>query len=182
MRKRDLERFILLFHHRWALPVLAELHRTRGAKFVTLVNRLAANRVSLHHALDILVEEGWVKRNPGHGHPLRPEYLLTGAGEDLAPWCARILAILAALGIEDVALRKWSLPVVFALRQGRDRFSEVRTFLPGLTPRALVLTLKNLQHAGLVDRSVTNGYPPTSHYRLTRPGRELSALLDSLSR
>ena len=182
MREEDLRQFVLLFHHRWALPVLAELHRTGGAKFVTLVNRLAVNRDSLHQALEVLIAEGVVQRNPGHGHPLRPEYLLTAAGNGRAPWCARILAILSALGIEDVALRKWSLPVVYALRQGLDRFSEVRTFFPGLTPRSLILTLKSLQQVGLVVRTISDGYPPASHYRLTRRGQELSALLEGLSR
>ena len=30
-------------------------------------------------------------KNPGHGHPMRPEYLLTSSGEELAPWCRRLL-------------------------------------------------------------------------------------------
>ena len=62
-------RFVALFHHRWAVPVLAELHRgAGGAKFVTLVNRLGIGRDSLRRTLAALIERGWVMPNPGHGH------------------------------------------------------------------------------------------------------------------
>ncbi len=181
MSEKNLKSFVLLFHHRWAVPVLAELRRTDGAKFVTLVTRLGISRDSLRHTLDALIEWGWVRRNPGHGHPLRPEYLLTRRGAELAPLCARVMKVLSALGIEDIALRKWSLPVVYSLNQGHGRFSDVRGNLPGLTPRALALTLKGLQQIGLVTRFVSAGYPPASHYKLTADGRELSLLLKGLA-
>ena len=90
------------------------------------------------------------------------------------------MTALAAQGIEEMGLRKWSLPVIYALYLGQTRFSEVRKFLPGLTPRALALTLKGLQQIELVTRHVSAGYPPTSYYRLTRRGQVLSILLKDL--
>jgi len=45
---RWIERLIALFHHRWAVPTLAELCRSSGCKFVTLVNRLGASRGGAH--------------------------------------------------------------------------------------------------------------------------------------
>ena len=177
MREKDFHFFVVLFHYRWSVPVLAELHRGRGAKFVTLVYRLGISRDSLRRTLAGLIEQGWVRRNPGHGHPLRPEYVLTKAGTRIAPWCARTMKVLRALGIEDLALRKWSIPVAFALGAGRERFSEIKDFLPTSTARALVQTLRDLQTAGLVTRVVSNEYPPATYYRLTSRGRRLAPLM-----
>src|SRR5215213_11761735 len=71
---------IALFHHRWAPPALAELARRDGVRFVELQNRLGVGRESLRRALDALLELGYARRNPGYGHPLRPEYLVTEPG------------------------------------------------------------------------------------------------------
>jgi DNA-binding HxlR family transcriptional regulator len=147
----SIEELIALCHHRWSTPVLAELGRTGGARFVVLVNRLGVGRASLQRALAALVELGLVRRNPGYGHPLRPEYVLTPEGEEAAVRCARLLA--AVDGKSGVLLRKWSLPVLVALCDNA-RFSELREALPGITARALALALKDLERAGLVTRRV----------------------------
>ena len=166
---------IALFHHRWAAPVLAELRRQKGSRFAALAGHLGVGRESLRRTLDALIALGLVARNPGYGHPLRPEYVLTRAGADVAARCARLLD---AVGDErEVALRKWSLPVLLALRNAR-RFSELRDELPGVTPRALALALKDLQAAGLVERRVDEtSYPPTVTYAATRAAARLQRAL-----
>jgi DNA-binding HxlR family transcriptional regulator len=166
---------IALFHHRWAAPVLAELERQKGSRFATLVGILGLGRESLRRTLDALIALGLVERNPGYGHPLRPEYVLTAAGAEAAARCRRLLD---ALGDDrDLALRKWSLPVLVALERA-GRFSELRDALPGVTPRALALTLKDLQAAGLVERVVEDAaYPPTVRYTATRAARPLQRAL-----
>lgn len=163
-----------LFHRRWAVPILAELQRSAGAKFVTLVNRLGVSRDSLSQTLDDLIERGLVTRNPGYGHPLRPEYILTPAGAALAPSCLSLVRTLDELQAGDAALRKWSMPIVYALRTGPRRFSELKLLLPGITPRALTQTLKELLERALIARRVVDGYPPTSVYRITARGRALA--------
>jgi DNA-binding HxlR family transcriptional regulator len=156
--------------------VLAELGETRGTRFVVLANRLGVGRTSLRRTLDALVELGLVRRNPGYGHPLRPEYLLTPEGEEAAARCERLLA--AVNGKRDIVLRKWSLPVLLAL--GRQaRFSELRDALPGVTARALALALKDLERAGLVDRRVEETYPPTAVYAPTAEAARLQLILAS---
>jgi len=161
-----------LVHHRWALPLLAELHGLGGgARFVLLLHGLGASRDSLRQTLAALIEEGLVMRNPGYGHPLRPEYVLTPRGRRIAPACATLVAALRREGVEDVALKKWSIPVLLALSSER-RFAELREAL-GASPRALTLALKELAEAGLVERLVHDGFPPTSSYRLTRRARML---------
>ena len=174
---KSVGRLVALFHHRWAVPVLVQLHREGGCKFVTIAGRLGMNRDSLRRTLDALIAEGWVLRNPGYGHPMRPEYVLTRDGARLAPWCDRFLERLRALGSEDAARRKWPMAVILALLQGHERFSEVMTFLPGVTARALATALKTLEVGGLVTRVVIDGYPPVPRYRLTERGLALAPML-----
>ncbi|UCD76861.1 MAG: winged helix-turn-helix transcriptional regulator [Phycisphaerales bacterium] len=177
----NLPQLLRLFHHRWSVPVLARLHREGGgAKFITLVNRLGVSRDALRRTLAALIEQGWVMRNPGYGHPLRPEYILTPGGRRLAPVCNRLMVALQRLGAEGAGLRKWSLVVMGAVAGGCRRFSEIRAALPGVTARALALTLKQLQDAGLQDRVVYDDYPPCVEYRPSPPSRRLSRLLDEL--
>jgi DNA-binding HxlR family transcriptional regulator len=168
---------VALCHHRWSLPVLAEIGRIRGSRFATLTGRLGVTGESLRRTLAYLQEEGLVERNPGYGHPLRPEYLLTAEGQGLAPDVARLLAALR--GREDVALKKWSLPVLSRLDEPR-RFSELRAALPA-SPRALALALKDLEGAGLVRRTVTTDRPPQVRYAATAPARPLVSAARALS-
>jgi DNA-binding HxlR family transcriptional regulator len=168
---------IALFHNRWSVPILAELHRQRGSRFVTLSRILGLSRESLRRTLAALIEGGLVGRNPGYGHPLRPEYVLTSSGERIAAACWPLVERLRRSELEEVGLKKWSMPVVYALAEGPRRFSELRETLTGISPRALTLALKDLEAVGLVDRRVTDDYPPATVYRLTRTGRPLAALL-----
>jgi DNA-binding HxlR family transcriptional regulator len=170
-----------LFHLRWATPILVELHRGRGGRFVTLAHGLGLSRESLRRTLRALLERGLVARNPGYGHPLRPEYVLTAEGARLAPACGELLDALRSAGLEEVGLKKWSMPVLRALDQGAERFSELRAMLPGITPRALALALKDLEAADLVERRVTTDYPPATVYGPTTRARKLAPFLGRLA-
>jgi len=171
---------VALFHHRWAVPVLAELHRRRGCRFVELSRGLGIAPESLRQTLAHLAELGLVERNPGYGHPLRPEYVLTGPGGPVGGRCARLEQEIAAAGAERAARRKWPLPALSVLADGSRRFSELRAALPGVTSRALALALKELEAAGLVERSVVGSYPPASAYTLTPRARRLARLTGRL--
>jgi DNA-binding HxlR family transcriptional regulator len=156
---------VALCHHRWSLPVLEEIGRTRGSRFATLTGRLGVTGESLRRTLAYLQDQGIVVRNPGYGHPLRPEYVLTAEGRRVAPRAHELLAALA--GREDVGLKKWSLPVLAELTEPR-RFSELRAALPA-TARALAIALRDLEDAGLVLRTVTDDRPPQTRYEATDP-------------
>ncbi len=176
-----LNRFITLFHRRWTVPVLVELHRSRGAKFVTLHNRLGVSRAILRATLDDLIDEGWVHRNPGYGHPMRPEYVLSEAGRQLAPSSGRLLETVRRLDIEPIAFRKWTMPVTWVLGSEPHRFGELRQELAGITPRALTLSLKDMEDGGLVHREVFEEYPPVTSYSLQRRARPLYRALVPLA-
>ncbi len=176
-----LDRFITLFHRRWAVPVLVELEAARGAKFITLANRLGVGRATLEATLGDLVAMGWVVCNPGTGHPMRPEYLLTAEGARLAPCSGRLLATVRRLEIEPLAFRKWTMPVTYVLGHEPHRFSELRHELPDITPRALTLSLKDMQQTALVRRDVYDAFPPVTSYRLDRRARPVFNALVGLA-
>jgi DNA-binding HxlR family transcriptional regulator len=157
--------------HRWALPILAELATTGGSRFVPLTSRLGLSRDALRQTLDALIESGLVMRNPGYGHPTRPEYVLTEHGRRVAPLCASVLAELRGHGVEDHALRKWWLPILAALT-AELRYAELRRVV-GATPRALTLALKQLVGLRLVERRVHDGFPPSTTYSLSPGGSAL---------
>ena len=172
-----MSRLVSLCHHRWSLPVVAEIGRSRGSRFATLAGRLGVTGESLRRTLAYLQDEGLIARNPGYGHPLRPEYVLTPAGQDLAP---SVQALEAALqGREEVGLKKWSLPVLAELHDPH-RFSELRAALPA-TARALALALKELEDAGLVRRTVTADRPPRVRYEATRDAQPIVAAAHTLA-
>ena len=177
---RGLSHLAALFHRRWAIPVLAQLHKHRGAKVITLINRLGVSRESLHATLDELIEHGWIARNRGYGHPMRPEYLITRRGEKLGSTCVRLMAVLGGMDIQRIALRKWSMPITLALAGRVEHFGELKRILPGITSRALTLGLKELQRTGLIERRIVDQYPPTTSYHLTRRGRRLVPVLERL--
>jgi len=171
---------VALFHNRWSVPILAELHRQRGSRFATLARMLGMNRESLRRTLAALIEGGLVGRNPGYGHPLRPEYVLTRRGDRIAARSRPLVDLLRARGLEEVGLKKWSMPVVYALSGEPLRFSELRDRLEGISPRALALALKELESAGIVERRVTDDYPPATSYRLAADARQLASLVGEL--
>jgi DNA-binding HxlR family transcriptional regulator len=163
-----------LLDHRWSIAVLAELDGAAGARFVPLAHRVGAGRQSVRRSLDALIEAGLVRPNPGYGHPSRPEYLLTDQGRRVAPACRAVLRALEREGVDEVGLRRWTLPVLMSLGRGR-RFSELKELLPSVTGAALADALKELAAAGLVARTVHDAFPPHTLYRSTARGRAIAA-------
>ena len=156
-----------LFHRRWAMPTLAMLHRWKGAKFVTLHRKLGASAGSMRTAIDELCARGLVMKNPGYGHPMRPEYVLTEPGAWIGASCDDLMAALDSIDARALALAKWSMPTVYALRSGTLRFGQIRDGCPGITDRSLTQALKRLSATGLVVREVSDTYPPSVAYSLT---------------
>lgn len=169
-----LDALLALGQHRWMASLLAELLRGKGARFVVLHNRLGLPRDSLARTIEAAIAAGWARRNPGHGHPLRPELILTPAGVELAEVALKLSDALAAQGLAPTALSRWSLPLIHALSRGQERFNELARYLPGVTPRALSQALQKMVANDLIDRTIEGGYPPISRYRLTERGRALA--------
>ncbi len=160
--------------HRWLVPLLADLGAHRGARFVELLHRLGLSRDSLTRTLSAAATIGWVQRNPGHGHPLRPEYILTEAGKAAAARAATIAAAQSKIGLPPGATTRWSLPLVAGISAGHDRFNALSRLLAPATPRALSQGLSALGEQGLVRRELLDLRPPASRYALTGTGQLLA--------
>ena len=132
---------------------------------------LEVNADSLTRNLQHLMDAELVERNPGYGHPLRPEYILTARGKALAPRCEKLVQVVARLGVADTVYRKWSVPLLVQIRSGNGRFSRLRDDL-GVNPRALTQSLHRLRASDLVMQRID--------YRLTASGNRIAVLGDSL--
>lgn len=163
---------------RWLLPLMAHVAAAGGgSRFAAMAGSLGLSRSALAASLAALQEAGWLARNPGHGHPLRPEYVLTPAGEPVAAFCRGVMKQRERLGLEPGQLPRWSLPLIARLDGEKARFSALRDALRPVTPRALSLTLKQMLQVDLVDRALEDDFPPIAIYGLTGRGRELAAAL-----
>jgi DNA-binding HxlR family transcriptional regulator len=75
---------------------------------------------------------------------------------------------------------KWTLLVLLSLLQGTKRTSDLLRQISGISPKMLTQTLKKLEAAGIVERTVYPVVPPRVEYRLTDSGRELEEVLAKL--
>lgn len=165
----------------WSIQVLAYLHHQNDPRISPITHYFSASRTSITAALRHLIELKYVKKNSGHGHPLRPAYRLTSKGKVVAEWAADIDNVLDANDWK-IARLSWSLPI---LRQviPASRYGELRANLSPVTDRALTETLKSLGKNQWVDRVVgINSTPPSVTYRPLGTGEVLVPVLkESLS-
>ena len=80
----------------------------------------------------------------------------------------------------DLLERRWVLQVVVAAHSGAVRFNEFGESVVGISPRMLSERLRDLEAAGLVERTVIPSSPPTVEYRLTSRGRRLGPIIDAM--
>ncbi len=77
--------------------------------------------------------------------------------------------------------RRWQLSILYAALTGALRFNEFADAVAGISPRMLSERLRELEAAGLVERTVIPSSPPTVEYRLTERGRRLEPLIEAMS-
>jgi len=78
-----------------------------------------------------------------------------------------------------VVFQRWTLPVLYVLSLEPThelRFSQIRSYVHGISGRSLSLQLDGMERNGLVERRVTQDRPPHVSYRLTPRGETLSSL------
>ncbi len=68
---------------------------------------------------------------------------------------------------------KWTLNVVYELRDGQRRFTDLKRAIDGISQRMLTVTLRHLERDGLVARTVYPVVPPRVEYELTGMGQTL---------
>lgn len=80
-------------------------------------------------------------------------------------------------GLWEILSCKWTFHVVRLLSVDEHGFNEMKRALDGITSTMLSRRLKQLESEGIVVREVEDTSPPTTTYRLTETGRELSRIL-----
>ena len=175
--------FIDLCHYAWGIPALAEIARDGGAKLVTVSRRLQIASETTRRTIQGLVDLDLVMPNPGYGHPMRPEYLLTPDGESIGRPAVGLWKTLqeASDAVRGACRRKWTLPCLVALEGAADRFSELEAALSGVSPRALAQALESAAGAGLVSRRVDAGPPVRTLYALTPTSRGIAGNASALA-
>ncbi len=68
---------------------------------------------------------------------------------------------------------KWAALVLWHLRDGTLRYSELRRRLSGVSHKMLAQRLRELEADGLVHRTVYPVVPPKTEYALTEEGKRL---------
>ncbi len=76
---------------------------------------------------------------------------------------------------------KWTLPVLYVLKQDTKRYSELQREIPGISKKMLTQTLRRLESDNIIKRKVYPVVPPKTEYNLTAFGRELIKPLEVLA-
>ncbi len=75
---------------------------------------------------------------------------------------------------------RWPTLLLYYLKDGTKRFSDLRRDNPTVSARMLSLELRKLEDAGIIRRTAHRGYPLRVEYDLTPSGRKLVPLVDAL--
>jgi len=154
------------------------MHAGIAGRQAPLLAATGASRTAFTQSLNHLIVLKLIERNPGHGHPLRPEFRLTRRG---------VLAAAIANKIQDVSnsedqalLRKsWTLPVLATLN-APNHFNHIKLSLSSITDRALSQSLKSMEARDWVQRSVNEtARPPRSLYHAVNKGGVISKVMAS---
>ncbi len=74
----------------------------------------------------------------------------------------------------------WAPNVIWSLRAGPRRFSELRADIPPISAKVLSARLSELEGRGVLVRHVRRTSPPSTEYELTSLGEELIPALDAI--
>lgn len=169
----DIRTLVNITSRAWALPILSSLHAGVAGRQAPLLAATGASRTAFARSLDHLITIGLLERNPGYGHPLRPEFRLTQLGVSAAAIANKIQSVSVD---EDQALlrRTWTLPVLTSLHTP-SHFNEIKRSLQTITDRALSQSLKSMEASHWVCRSVDEtARPPRSIYSAVNTGEVIS--------
>jgi DNA-binding HxlR family transcriptional regulator len=96
---------------------------------------------------------------------------MTTAPQHLLADCRRVGDILARVG------DKWTILVLMAIGDRRIRFGQLHRAVDGISQRMLTVTLRNLEHDGILIRTAYPTIPPRVEYELSDRGRSLKLAL-----
>ena len=95
--------------------------------------------------------------------------------EDFGQFCPVYHEAVELLG------KRWAGVIVRAMLGGATRFSDIVRTVPDLSDRLLSERLKELEAAGVVERTVIPATPVRVEYHLTEMGRDLAPVIEAVS-
>ena len=171
----DIISFVNITSRAWSLPILSSLHEGVPGRQAALLKATGASRTAFAQSLQHLIEIGLLERNPGHGHPLRPEFRLTPLGVEMAGLANKILKATEASD-QDLLRRAWTVPILTSLRQP-NYFNDIKRSLTPITDRALSQSLKSMEQRNWVQRRIHDtARPPRTLYQAINLGQEISEI------
>lgn len=84
--------------------------------------------------------------------------------------------------VPSIFIGKWTVKIMYALKQKPHRPGQLRRLLGNISQRMLTRTLRNLESSGLIARRVTRSKSMVVEYSLTRLGRTFIIPLGSVCR
>lgn len=165
--------FVNITSRAWAVPILSSLHAGVAGRQAPLIAATGASRTAFAQSMDHLIKIGLLERNPGYGHPLRPEFRLTQFGLKAAAIANKVQRVTSDED-HDLLRKSWTLPVLTSL-QAPSHFNDIKRNLQTITDRALSQSLKSMEARNWVSRSVDEtARPPRSIYRAINTGGMIS--------
>lgn len=166
----DINLLVNITSRAWSMPILACMHDGVPGRQAALLTATGASRTAFAQSMAHLVEIGMLERNPGHGHPLRPEFRLTPLGV-VAAEMAHQIQLVTRDENQDLLRRSWTLPVLTSLRKP-SRFNGIKRQLTTITDRALSQCLVSMQDREWIERNVdADCRPPMPVYSAINTGR-----------
>ena len=83
--------------------------------------------------------------------------------------------------VMQVLSGRWPTLLIYYLKDGTKRFGDLRRDNPTVSHRMLTHELRKLERAGIVQRTVFDGYPLRVEYDLTAAGMALVQLIDAIA-
>lgn len=77
---------------------------------------------------------------------------------------------------------KWAALILWQLKSGRVRYSELKRRMPGISHKMLAQRLRELEADGLIERRVYPEVPPRTEYAMSEEGARLMPTLDAMRR
>jgi DNA-binding HxlR family transcriptional regulator len=79
----------------------------------------------------------------------------------------------------EVLCSRWTVVLLREFVAGSTRFNDLRRGVPRMSPALLSQRLKDLEHAGVLERTEIASEPGVYEYRFTAAGRELKPLIEA---
>ncbi len=170
----DINFLVKITSRAWSLDILELLHNGVVGRQAALLSASGASRTAFTQSLNHLKGLGLLERNPGHGHPLRPEFRLTPEGVSASIIADKIKKAAPKPSDQILLRRSWTIPVLAVSYEPRY-FKDIKNELGTITDRALSQSLNRLRSQDWLNRTVNlSAGPLRPIYQASNVGASIS--------